>query len=111
MAALGVWWNVLQKDANRQADQAAACSSASQAAPSLDPTTVHLRVLNASDQQVGTQPTDITAEHRRCAVGADEQRQDVKTLRAVVSLESRAGGNRRLDALSDLTRVPWQPVH
>jgi LytR cell envelope-related transcriptional attenuator len=51
VAALGVWWNVLQKDADRQADQAAACSSASAAAPSLDPTTVHLRVLNGSDQQ------------------------------------------------------------
>ena len=51
VAALAVWWNVLQKNADREADQAAACTSASQAAPSLDPTTVHLRVLNGSDQQ------------------------------------------------------------
>jgi hypothetical protein len=51
VAALAVWWNVLRQDSDRRADQAAACTSASQAAPSLDPTTVHLRVLNASDQQ------------------------------------------------------------
>ncbi len=49
LAALGVWWNVLRTDAERQEDAAAACSSAAAAIPSLDPATVTVRVLNASD--------------------------------------------------------------
>jgi hypothetical protein len=49
LAALGVWWTVLRQDAERQADVAAACSSAEAAVPSLDPSTVSVRVLNASD--------------------------------------------------------------
>jgi LytR cell envelope-related transcriptional attenuator len=51
LIALGVWWNVLRQDQNRQADQSAACSTAEQAAPSLDPTRLEVRVLNATDQQ------------------------------------------------------------
>jgi hypothetical protein len=51
IAALGVWWNVFRSDAHQQAQQQAACSTASAAAPSLDPTTVHLRVRNATDTQ------------------------------------------------------------
>jgi hypothetical protein len=50
LAAAGVWWNVLQKDAERQAEEAAACSTAQTAPPSLDPTTLSVRVLNATDQ-------------------------------------------------------------
>ena len=49
LAALGVWWNVLRQDAERREDAAAACSSAAAAIPSLDPATVTVRVLNASD--------------------------------------------------------------
>jgi hypothetical protein len=49
LAALGVWWNVLKQDAERQATAAAACSSAAAAIPSLDPATVTVRVFNASD--------------------------------------------------------------
>jgi hypothetical protein len=49
LAALGVWWTVLRQDAERQADVAAACSSAEAAVPSLDPSTISVRVLNASD--------------------------------------------------------------
>jgi hypothetical protein len=51
LIALFVWWNVLRQDQDRQADKDAACSTAQQAAPSLDPTTVEVRVLNATDQQ------------------------------------------------------------
>src|SRR3954447_4573194 len=51
LAALGVWWNVLRQESQREDAQAAACTSASKAAPSLDPTTVNVRVLNATDQQ------------------------------------------------------------
>ena len=50
LAALGVWWNVLQDENARQEAQAAACSLASAAPESLDPATVTLRVFNASDQ-------------------------------------------------------------
>jgi len=49
LAALGVWWNVLKQEAEREETAAAACSSAAAAIPSLDPTTVTVRVLNASD--------------------------------------------------------------
>jgi LytR cell envelope-related transcriptional attenuator len=49
LAALAVWWNVLRQDAERQESIEAACSSAAAAVPSLDPATVSLRVLNASD--------------------------------------------------------------
>jgi hypothetical protein len=50
LAALGVWWNVLNDEKARDQAQAAACSSASAAPDALDPSTVTLRVLNASDQ-------------------------------------------------------------
>ena len=50
VAALLVWWNVLHKDAAQSGSSAAACSSAAKAPPSMDPKTVHLRVLNATDQ-------------------------------------------------------------
>jgi hypothetical protein len=50
LAALGVWWNVLRADAAHDREQAAACSSAEAAPPSLDPTTVTLRVFNATDR-------------------------------------------------------------
>jgi hypothetical protein len=49
IAALGVWWNVFRADSQHEAAQQAACSTASAAAPSLDPTTVHVRVRNATD--------------------------------------------------------------
>jgi LytR cell envelope-related transcriptional attenuator len=42
---------VFRTDSKHEAAQNAACSSASAAAPSLDPTTVHLRVRNATDTQ------------------------------------------------------------
>jgi hypothetical protein len=50
LAAAGVWWNVLRKDAARQAEEAQACATAEAAPPSLDPTTLSVRVLNATDQ-------------------------------------------------------------
>src|SRR5215212_5111578 len=48
IAALAVWWNVLRQDAERRETEAAACSSAAAAIPSLDPSTVAVRVLHAS---------------------------------------------------------------
>ena len=49
LAALAVWWNVLRDEAQRRESVEAACSSAAAAVPSLDPATVAVRVLNASD--------------------------------------------------------------
>ncbi|NEK58882.1 LytR C-terminal domain-containing protein [Geodermatophilus sabuli] len=49
LAALAVWWNVLQDEEDRDAAQAAACTTASAAPPSLDPTTLSVRVFNATD--------------------------------------------------------------
>jgi hypothetical protein len=45
-----VWWNVFRDDAAKSASQEAACVSAEKAPPSLDPKTVSVRVLNATDQ-------------------------------------------------------------
>ena len=50
VAAGAVWWNVLRQDSERKAEAAAACSSAEAAPPSLDPTTVTVRVFNATDE-------------------------------------------------------------
>jgi hypothetical protein len=49
LAALGVWWNVLRLEHAREADRAAACATAAKAPPSLDPTTLSVRVFNATD--------------------------------------------------------------
>ena len=49
LAALVVWWNVFDTEGEIQAEEAEACASASAAPPSLDPTTVSVRVLNATD--------------------------------------------------------------
>jgi hypothetical protein len=62
VGAGAVWWNVFRQDEARSADQAAACATARSAPPSLDPATVSVRVLNATDegglaQKVGEQLT------------------------------------------------------
>jgi LytR cell envelope-related transcriptional attenuator len=45
-----VWWNVFRDESAKSASQAAACVSAQKAPPSLDPKTVSIRVLNATDE-------------------------------------------------------------
>ncbi|RBY83549.1 LytR family transcriptional regulator [Geodermatophilus sp. TF02-6] len=49
LAALAVWWNVLQDEQRHDAAQEAACTTASAAPPSLDPSTLSVRVFNATD--------------------------------------------------------------
>lgn len=51
VVALGTWWYVLHKNGTDEAARAAACSSAAAAPPSLAPSTVTVRVLNATTQQ------------------------------------------------------------
>jgi hypothetical protein len=50
LAAAAVWWNVIRPDHTRKAHLAAACASAKAAPPSLDPKSLSLRVLNATDR-------------------------------------------------------------
>ena len=49
LAALATWWYVLRQEKQQVAQEEQACQSAEAAAPSLDPATIHLRVLNATD--------------------------------------------------------------
>ena len=49
LAALAVWWNVLSDEKRANEAKAAACSSAEDAPTDVDPTTVTLRVYNATD--------------------------------------------------------------
>src|SRR3954470_19228978 len=49
LAALAVWWNVLRDEEDRAAEQAAACTTAAEAPPPLDPTTLSVRVFNATE--------------------------------------------------------------
>jgi hypothetical protein len=51
VVAAGTWWYVLRQENAREASQAAACSSAAAAPPSLTPSSVTLRVYNATDQK------------------------------------------------------------
>jgi hypothetical protein len=80
LAALAVWWNVLREDAERQEAEAAACSSAAAAIPSLDPATVTVRVLNASDIAGQAQRVADALENRGfviAEVGNDGTSRDV----------------------------------
>jgi hypothetical protein len=50
LAALGVWWKVLADEGARAEADEAACATAAEAPPSLDPSTVSIRVFNATDR-------------------------------------------------------------
>ncbi len=50
LAALGVWWKVLSDEGARAEADEAACATAAEAPPSLDPGTVSVRVFNATDR-------------------------------------------------------------
>ena len=49
VAAVAVWWYVIRQEKQHVEAQQAACSTVEAAPPSLDPTTVSLRVFNATD--------------------------------------------------------------
>ena len=65
---------------------------------------------DAPDDQIRTQASDVVAERRHRAIGANKQRQDIETLSTVESLQARSRPDRRLDALLHLTRTPWQSI-
>ena len=67
LAALGVWWNVLRTEDNKKdaaAGASVACSTDGAAAPAaaVDPATVNVRVLNATD--TAGLATDVADELR-----------------------------------------------
>jgi LytR cell envelope-related transcriptional attenuator len=64
LAALVVWWNVFDTEGELEAQEAQACASASAAPPSLDPTTVSLRVFNATDKGGLAQEVAATLQER-----------------------------------------------
>lgn len=64
LAALGVWWNVFRSAADQAQAQAAACTTAAEAPPSLDPATVELRVFNATDTPGLAQTVATTLQSR-----------------------------------------------
>lgn len=76
LAALGVWWNVLRQDAALGRAQAAACTTASQAPPSLDPANVTLRVYNAGAK--GGAAGDVATELQARGFVVDEVANDPK---------------------------------
>lgn len=60
LVAVGVWWQVLQRDEERLAAEPDPCATASAAPVAVDPAAVQIRVFNASEveglaAQVGTE--------------------------------------------------------
>jgi len=49
VAAVAVWWYVIRQEDQKVAAQQATCSTVAAAPPSVDPSTVTLRVYNATD--------------------------------------------------------------
>ena len=49
LAAAAVWWNVFREEQAQTAQEKEDCAAAAEAPPSLDPSTVNVRVLNATD--------------------------------------------------------------
>ena len=69
VAAVAVWWYVIRHEDAKVADQQAACSSVAAAPPSLDPSTVNLRVYNATDTAGLAQSVATALEDRGFTVG------------------------------------------
>jgi hypothetical protein len=99
LAALAVWWNVLQDEEERSAAQEAACSTASAAPPSLDPTTLSVRVYNATDTAGLAQ--DVAAELQARGFVVDEIAND-PTDREVTGVGEIRHGPRGNDAAAFL---------
>ena len=124
LAALGVWWKVMQQHEAQTVAEERACASAEAAPPSLDPTTVQVRVFNATDkaglaqtvaaqmQQRGFTVTEIANDPTdREVTGVGEVRYGVagrEVARFVRLLLPGAGdyGDTRSDAKVDLVIGP-----
>lgn len=82
LAALGVWWNVLRDAEQATAAQAAACTTAAEAAPALDPASLQVRVFNATDSAGLAQTVAATLQSRGFVV--TEVANDTSPLRSEV---------------------------
>jgi hypothetical protein len=71
LAAGAVWWNVLRAERAEEAREAAACESAENEAPptDLDPASVTLRVLNATDTAGLAQTVATALQERGFVIG------------------------------------------
>ncbi len=71
LAAAAVWWNVLRQERQREAQQAAACESVAESAPpaDLDPASITLRVLNATDTGGLAQTVATALQERGFVIG------------------------------------------
>ena len=69
VAAVAVWWYVIRQEDQKVADQAAACSTVAAAPQSLDPSTVNLRVYNATDTAGLAQTVATALKERGFTVG------------------------------------------
>jgi hypothetical protein len=69
IAALGVWWQVLRQDDHLQSAQAASCSTASAAPPSVQPSSVTVTVLNASNVAGKASEVSTTMQSRGFQMG------------------------------------------
>jgi hypothetical protein len=97
LAALGVWWNVLRQEKQEVAQQAQACASASAVVPepTLAPSAINLRVLNATDTPGLAQTVASSLQERGFIV--DEVAND-SSGRAVTGVGELRHGPRGADA-------------
>ena len=73
LAALGVWFNVLSNEEEKDEARAAACSSAVAAVPAaVDPATVTVNVLNAGDVAGKAGEVATTLQSRSFVIGLRE---------------------------------------
>lgn len=71
VAAAGVWWNVLRSERQEEAQESAACESAAETAPptDLDPASITVRVLNATDTGGLAQTVATALQERGFVIG------------------------------------------
>ena len=71
LAAAAVWWNVLRQERKEEAAEAAACESVAESAPptDLDPASITLRVLNATETGGLAQTVATALQERGFVVG------------------------------------------
>ena len=97
IAALGVWWKVFGDAAKEEEREDNACAVASAAPPQLDPTTVRLRVFNATDTPGLAQQVAADLQGRGFTV---EEVDNDPTDREVTGVGEIRHGHRGTDAAS-----------
>ena len=97
VAAVAVWWYVIRQEEQHTAAHQAACSTASAAAPSLDPASITLRVYNATNTAgLATQVADAL-KARGFTVGEVANDTSGRTVTGVGELRHGQPGNDAAD--------------